>query len=106
MAVVDAPICPPFPTPPLPTLFLKAERLALDGSGGNWDLGLDLLTKMLSRPFLPLLKQLAKSSLLEHKIATMKQEQKSWEQQSENLKSQLVTSQEKVCRQLSLHFRD
>ncbi|XP_076406664.1 ninein isoform X3 [Peromyscus maniculatus bairdii] len=40
--------------------------------------------------------KLAKSSLLEHKIATMKQEQKSWEQQSESLKSQLVTSQEKV----------
>lgn len=42
------------------------------------------------------LEQLAKSSLLEHKIATMKQEQKSWEQQSESLKSQLVASQEKV----------
>nr|XP_048271325.1 ninein isoform X3 [Myodes glareolus] len=40
--------------------------------------------------------KLAKSSLLEHRIATMKQEQKSWEQQSESLKSQLVTSQEKV----------
>ncbi|XP_055451488.1 ninein isoform X2 [Psammomys obesus] len=40
--------------------------------------------------------KLAKSSLLEHKIATMKQEQKSWEQQSESLKSQLVASQEKV----------
>ncbi|XP_057638113.1 ninein isoform X2 [Chionomys nivalis] len=40
--------------------------------------------------------KLAKSSLLEHRIATMKQEQKSWEQQSETLKSQLVTSQEKV----------
>lgn len=42
------------------------------------------------------LKQLAKSSLLEHRIATMKQEQKSWEHQSESLKSQLVSSQEKV----------
>uniref|UniRef100_A0A8C5KWB1 Ninein n=1 Tax=Jaculus jaculus TaxID=51337 RepID=A0A8C5KWB1_JACJA len=42
------------------------------------------------------MKQLAKSSLLEHKIATMKQEQKSWEQQSKNLKSQLAASQEKV----------
>ncbi|XP_073924103.1 ninein isoform X3 [Castor canadensis] len=40
--------------------------------------------------------KLAKSSLLEHKIATMKQEQKSWEQQSDSLKSQLVASQEKV----------
>ncbi|XP_027428153.1 ninein isoform X4 [Zalophus californianus] len=40
--------------------------------------------------------KLAKSSLLEHRIATMKQEQKSWEQQSETLKSQLVASQEKV----------
>ncbi|XP_041514029.1 ninein isoform X3 [Microtus oregoni] len=40
--------------------------------------------------------KLAKSSLLEHRIATMKQEQKSWEQQSETLKSQLVTSQEKT----------
>uniref|UniRef100_H0XAY6 Ninein n=1 Tax=Otolemur garnettii TaxID=30611 RepID=H0XAY6_OTOGA len=40
--------------------------------------------------------QLAKSSLLEHRIATMKQEQKSWEHQSESLKSQLVASQEKV----------
>ncbi|KAL1791258.1 ninein isoform X1 [Sigmodon hispidus] len=40
--------------------------------------------------------KLAKSSLLEHRIATMKQDQKSWEQQSESLKSQLVTSQEKV----------
>nr|XP_045009706.1 ninein isoform X4 [Jaculus jaculus] len=40
--------------------------------------------------------KLAKSSLLEHKIATMKQEQKSWEQQSKNLKSQLAASQEKV----------
>ncbi|XP_057398411.1 ninein isoform X6 [Balaenoptera acutorostrata] len=42
------------------------------------------------------MKQLAKSSLLEHRIATMKQEQKSWEHQSESLKSQLVASQEKV----------
>ncbi|KAF6351928.1 ninein [Rhinolophus ferrumequinum] len=40
--------------------------------------------------------KLAKSSLLEHRIATMKQEQKSWEHQSESLKVQLVTSQEKV----------
>ncbi|XP_045654682.1 ninein isoform X7 [Ursus americanus] len=40
--------------------------------------------------------ELAKSSLLEHRIATMKQEQKSWELQSETLKSQLVASQEKV----------
>ncbi|XP_034504463.1 ninein isoform X3 [Ailuropoda melanoleuca] len=40
--------------------------------------------------------KLAKSSLLEHRIATMKQEQKSWELQSETLKSQLVASQEKV----------
>ncbi|KAM5241824.1 ninein isoform 12-T27 [Hipposideros larvatus] len=40
--------------------------------------------------------KLAKSSLLEHRIATMKQEQKSWEHQSESLKLQLVASQEKV----------
>ncbi|XP_047287399.1 ninein isoform X16 [Homo sapiens] len=40
--------------------------------------------------------KLAKSSLLEHRIATMKQEQKSWEHQSASLKSQLVASQEKV----------
>ncbi|XP_046935641.1 ninein isoform X8 [Lynx rufus] len=40
--------------------------------------------------------KLAKSSLLEHRIATMKQEQKSWEHQSETLKSQLEASQEKV----------
>uniref|UniRef100_A0A8D1H9T3 Ninein n=1 Tax=Sus scrofa TaxID=9823 RepID=A0A8D1H9T3_PIG len=40
--------------------------------------------------------KLAKSSLLEHRIAAMKQEQKSWEHQNESLKSQLVASQEKV----------
>ncbi|XP_051003000.1 ninein [Acomys russatus] len=40
--------------------------------------------------------KLAKSSLLEHRIATMTQEQKSWQQQSESLKSQLMASQEKV----------
>ncbi|XP_016053588.1 PREDICTED: ninein isoform X3 [Miniopterus natalensis] len=40
--------------------------------------------------------KLAKSSLLEHRIATMKQEQKSWEHQSESLKLQLAASQEKV----------
>nr|XP_055217473.1 ninein isoform X14 [Gorilla gorilla gorilla] len=40
--------------------------------------------------------KLAKSSLLEHRIATMKQEQKSWEHQSASLKSELVASQEKV----------
>ncbi|KAM9645349.1 ninein isoform 8-T9 [Trichechus inunguis] len=40
--------------------------------------------------------KLAKSSLLEHRIATMKQEQKSWEHQSESLKAQLVASQGKV----------
>ncbi|XP_053784279.2 ninein isoform X3 [Desmodus rotundus] len=40
--------------------------------------------------------KMAKSSLLEHKIATMKQEQKSWEHQNESLKLQLVASQEKV----------
>ncbi|KAM5340033.1 ninein isoform 6-T9 [Glossophaga mutica] len=40
--------------------------------------------------------KLAKSSLLEHRIATMKQEQKSWEHQNESLKLQLVASQEKV----------
>ncbi|XP_076982898.1 ninein isoform X2 [Tamandua tetradactyla] len=40
--------------------------------------------------------KLAKSSLLEHRVAAMKQEQKSWEQQNESLKSQLVASQEKV----------
>ncbi|XP_054095906.1 ninein isoform X27 [Callithrix jacchus] len=40
--------------------------------------------------------KLAKSSLLEQRIATMKQEQKSWEHQSASLKSQLVASQEKV----------
>ncbi|XP_058396573.1 ninein isoform X3 [Diceros bicornis minor] len=40
--------------------------------------------------------KLAKFKLLEHKIATMKQEQRSWEHQSESLKSQLMASQEKV----------
>ncbi|XP_031309551.2 ninein isoform X1 [Camelus dromedarius] len=40
--------------------------------------------------------KLAKSSVLEHRIATMEQEQKSWEHQNESLKSQLVASQEKV----------
>lgn len=50
------------------------------------------------------LKQLTKSSLLEHRIATMKQEQKSWEHQSETLKSQLEASQEKVCGQLLFHL--
>ncbi|KAM6202136.1 ninein [Rhynchocyon petersi] len=40
--------------------------------------------------------KLAKSSLLEHRMATMKQEQKSWEQQNERLKSQLAASQGKV----------
>ncbi|XP_029417831.1 ninein isoform X3 [Nannospalax galili] len=40
--------------------------------------------------------KLTKSSLLEHKIATVKEEQKSWEHQNESLKSQLVASQEKV----------
>ncbi|XP_048217725.1 ninein isoform X2 [Perognathus longimembris pacificus] len=40
--------------------------------------------------------KLAQSSFLENRIATMKQEQQSWEHQSESLKSQLVASQEKV----------
>nr|KAF6388072.1 ninein [Myotis myotis] len=40
--------------------------------------------------------KLAKSSLLERRMATMKQEQKSWEQQSESLKLQLAASREKV----------
>ncbi|XP_037359207.1 ninein isoform X1 [Talpa occidentalis] len=40
--------------------------------------------------------KLAKSRLLEHRLAAMKQEQQSQEYQSENLKSQLVSSQEKV----------
>ncbi|XP_062944975.1 ninein isoform X1 [Cynocephalus volans] len=40
--------------------------------------------------------KMAKSSLLEHTIATLKEEQKSWEHQSESLKSQLVASQERV----------
>lgn len=40
--------------------------------------------------------KLAKSRLLEHRIAAMKQEQKSWEHQNESLTSQLVASQEKV----------
>ncbi|XP_045678073.1 ninein isoform X1 [Phyllostomus hastatus] len=40
--------------------------------------------------------KLTQSSLLEHRIATMKQEQKSWEHQNESLKLQLVASQEKV----------
>ncbi|XP_023619642.1 ninein isoform X4 [Myotis lucifugus] len=40
--------------------------------------------------------KLAKSSLLERRIATMKQEQKTWEQQSESLKLQLAASREKV----------
>lgn len=34
MVVVDAPIPPPFSTPPLPGLLFKAHRLVLDGSGG------------------------------------------------------------------------
>ncbi|XP_068948049.1 ninein isoform X2 [Petaurus breviceps papuanus] len=41
-------------------------------------------------------KQLAKLGFLESKIATMKLEQKSWEDQNETLKSQLAASQEKV----------
>ncbi|XP_021118114.1 ninein isoform X10 [Heterocephalus glaber] len=41
-------------------------------------------------------KQLAKTRHLEHKMAAMKQEQKSWEHQNETLKSQLAESQEKV----------
>ncbi|KAM6181846.1 ninein isoform 2-T2 [Erethizon dorsatum] len=40
--------------------------------------------------------KLAKSKHLEHKIAALKQEQKSWEHQSETLKAQLADSQEKV----------
>ncbi|XP_036293076.1 ninein isoform X9 [Pipistrellus kuhlii] len=40
--------------------------------------------------------KLAKSSHLERRIAAIKQEQKSWEQQSESLKLQLAASQEKV----------
>uniref|UniRef100_A0A8C6IFK2 Ninein n=1 Tax=Mus spicilegus TaxID=10103 RepID=A0A8C6IFK2_MUSSI len=40
--------------------------------------------------------KLAESSLLEHRIATMKQEQTAWEEQSESLKSQLAVSQAKV----------
>ncbi|XP_005376869.1 PREDICTED: ninein isoform X3 [Chinchilla lanigera] len=40
--------------------------------------------------------KLAKSRHLEHKIAALKQEQKSWEHQNETLKSQLADSQEKV----------
>ncbi|XP_060030967.1 ninein isoform X3 [Erinaceus europaeus] len=40
--------------------------------------------------------KLAKSRILEHQIAVMKQDHKSWEHQSESLKSQLVASQEKV----------
>ncbi|XP_076797927.1 ninein isoform X11 [Arvicanthis niloticus] len=40
--------------------------------------------------------KLAESSLLEHRIATMKQEQEAWEEQSQSLKSQLAVSQEKV----------
>ncbi|XP_033621065.1 ninein isoform X6 [Fukomys damarensis] len=40
--------------------------------------------------------KLAKSRHLEHKIAAMKQEHKSWEHQNESLKSQLADSQEKV----------
>ncbi|XP_023480870.2 ninein isoform X16 [Equus caballus] len=42
------------------------------------------------------LKQLAKSRLLEHRVATVKREQRSWEQQSESLRSQLTASQQKV----------
>ncbi|XP_072485543.1 ninein isoform X2 [Notamacropus eugenii] len=41
-------------------------------------------------------KQLAKLNFLESKIATMKLEQKSWEDQNETLRSQLAASQEKV----------
>ncbi|KAM5235270.1 ninein [Ctenodactylus gundi] len=40
--------------------------------------------------------KLAKSRHLEHKIAVMKQEQKSWEHENETLKSQLEASQKKV----------
>ncbi|XP_032763764.1 ninein isoform X1 [Rattus rattus] len=40
--------------------------------------------------------KLAESSLLEHRIATMKEEREAWEEQSEDLKSQLALSQEKV----------
>ncbi|XP_021118068.1 ninein isoform X2 [Heterocephalus glaber] len=40
--------------------------------------------------------ELAKTRHLEHKMAAMKQEQKSWEHQNETLKSQLAESQEKV----------
>ncbi|XP_029806941.1 ninein isoform X4 [Suricata suricatta] len=50
----------------------------------------------LSKELMSCVDKLAKSSLLEQRIATMKQEQKSWEHQNETLKSQLVASQEKV----------
>lgn len=40
--------------------------------------------------------KLAESSLLEHRIAAMKGEREAWEEQSEDLKSQLALSQEKV----------
>ncbi|XP_029396401.1 ninein [Mus pahari] len=40
--------------------------------------------------------KLAESSLLEHRIATMKQEQTAWEEQSKSLKSELAVSQAKV----------
>ncbi|XP_064148528.1 ninein isoform X1 [Loxodonta africana] len=52
--------------------------------------------EVLSEELSSCIDKLAKSSLLEHKIATMKQEQKSWEHQSESLKAQLVASQGKV----------
>lgn len=40
--------------------------------------------------------KLAESSLLEHRIATMKEEREAWEEQSQDLKCQLALSQEKV----------
>ncbi|XP_063117779.1 ninein isoform X15 [Rattus norvegicus] len=40
--------------------------------------------------------KLAESSLLEHRIATIKEEREAWEEQSQDLKSQLALSQEKV----------
>ena len=48
-------------------------------------------------------KQLAKSRLLEHRVATVKREQRSWEQQSESLRSQLTASQQKVRGRFLVH---
>ncbi|XP_042533780.1 ninein isoform X3 [Dipodomys spectabilis] len=62
----------------------------------NYNEALRKEKEVLSTELNDCLDKLAQSSLLENRIATMKQEQQSWEHQSESLKSQLVASQEKV----------